>query len=270
VSSEHADEPPPPPPAAPPAAPPAPPAPPAAPPTPPPSPWAADGGVEPTPPPPAAATSDLALDPTAAGLPEPGRRSRRWADATAAIVLLVSAGAVLAAASPAIGRTFSPDPPTVARRGLGQAIRLRGLALGAPAEGATGEGRDVAPDLERRGESQYDDPLGGSDRAGPGLERLDPWRRAERGRATDRAEGAEPGARGQGGEDGAPRYRLGMAAVGTVLRERPERDGAVLAPIAQGEVLLVAAAVEGWLYVAFSTDQGTVAGWVQRSEVVLP
>jgi hypothetical protein len=243
VSSEHAAEPPP--------------AAPAAPLVAPVSPWAHDAGAAPPTPPPAAA-----------GLPEPGRRSRRWADAAAAIALLVSAGAVLAAASPAIGRTFSPEPAVAARRGLGQAIRLRGFALGAPAEGPSGEGRDVAPDLEERGESRDGDPLAGSDRGGPALERLDPWRRDGRGRP--RAEGAEPGAQAQGGEDGAPRYRLGMAAVGTVLRERPERDGAVLAQVAQGEVLLVAAAVEGWLYVAFSTEQGTVVGWVQRSEVVLP
>jgi hypothetical protein len=35
-------------------------------------------------------------------------------------------------------------------------------------------------------------------------------------------------------------------------------------------VLLVAAALEGWLYVAFATDQGTVVGWIPRPDVVLP
>jgi len=184
----------------------------------------------------------------------------------ATIVLLVCAGAVLAAASPAIGRAFSPDPPIAAHRGVAQAMRLRGLQLGSLEDGLPSEGREPAAGAEQPGVAPDEDPLGGASRSGSALERLGKWRSEGLGRPG----GGEPERGAQGEGENAPHYRLGVATTSTAVRERPEREAKVLAQVAAGEVLLVAAALEGWLYVALATDQGTVVGWIPRPDVVLP
>jgi hypothetical protein len=230
------------------------------------SPWAATGATAPGTEPAAEAGNGLGLDAASAEAPELGRRSRRWADALAAIVLLVSAGAVLAAASPAIGRAFTPDPPIAAHHGVAQAIRLRGLQLGSLEDGLPSDGREPGPGAQEPGGAADQDPLGGASRSGPALERLGKWRSDGLGRPSS----GEPERGAQGEDENAPHYRLGVATVDTVVRDRPEREATVLGKVAAGEVLLVAAAVEGWLYVALTTDQGTVVGWIPRTEVVLP
>jgi hypothetical protein len=153
-----------------------------------------------------------------------------------------------------------------ARRGVAQAMRLQGLQIGSLQDGLPSEGREPEAGFERSGLAGDEDPLGAPSRSGPGLESLDRWR----GDGLARPGGAEPGRGTQGDDDKAPRYRLGVATSSAVVRERPERGAKVLAEIAAGEVLLVAAAVEGWLYVALATDRGTVVGWIPRADVVLP
>jgi hypothetical protein len=226
------------------------------------SPWAGAEPAEQAAEPSAAEAERLGLDPARAMTADPGRPSRRWADATTAVLLLVCAGAILAAASPAIGRAFTPEPPRAARRGVAQAVRLRSLGLGSLEEGLPSEGHDALAVEEQPSGAGQDDPFGGPGRAGSALERLG------HGFGHAGVGASEPGAAGE--DDGAPRYRLGVATIGTVLRDRPDHQAAVLAQIASGEVLLVAAAVEGWLYVAFATEQGTVVGWIPRAEVALP
>ena len=235
------------------------------PPSPPVSPWAAGEAVA-RQAPPAEATETYGLEALGQGSLGAQRHARRWADAMATIGLLVCAGAVLAAASPALGRAFTPDPPVAARRGVAQAMRLRGLQAGSLQDGLPSAGREPELGVEPPGMAPAEDPLGGAGRIAPGLESLGKWR----GDGLALPGGADPDRRAQGEDEAAPRYRLGVASSSAVVRERPERGAEVLAEIAAGDVLLVAAAVEGWLYVALATDRGTVVGWVPRSDVVLP
>jgi hypothetical protein len=214
----------------------------------------------------AESTEGLGLDATSAEAADLGPRSRRWTDVMVAIVLLVSAGAVLAAASPAIARAFTPRPPMAAHRGVAQAMRLRGLQLGPLEDGLPSDGREPGAGAGERGAAGEQDPLGAGSRAGSALDRLGKWRSEGLGRP----ESSDPERATQAEDENAPQYRIGVATIGTELRERPDREAKVLGRVAAGDVLLVAAAVEGWLFVALKTDQGAVVGWIPRNDVMLP
>jgi hypothetical protein len=178
------------------------------------------------------------------------------------VVLLARIGAQIEQQEPIVGALSPPDQQLERPIDHRDAVRLRSLGLGSLEEGLPSEGHDALAVEEQPSGAGQDDPFGGPGRAGSALERLG------HGFGHAGVGASEPGAAGE--DDGAPRYRLGVATIGTVLRDRPDHQAAVLAQIASGEVLLVAAAVEGWLYVAFATEQGTVVGWIPRAEVALP
>ena len=189
------------------------------------------------------------------------RAQRRVVMAGTLVVLVGMASVLLAVVGPAAWRALGPEPPALARSGLFRHIRL--LAW------ANGPWDEAEPALDsggRAGRSQ-----GGS--LG-GAEPPDHWSvRAQLGKLTEEAlkerSGVELVPEPAGSAAGGVRYRLGVTREPTTIRAAPELEAEIRSDVPAGEALVVAAAFEGWLLVAFSTPKGAVVGWVEKARVVV-
>lgn len=214
-----------------------------------PSPWVATAASE---------SLGLAVEP-----PELERRRTlgRVTIAATLLLLVALAAVLLAVVAPAAWRALGPEPPTLARSGLLRHVRL--LAW------ANGPWDEPEPALETG-------PRAGRNRGGSlgGSESPDHWSvRDQLGKLTEEALKERPGVERvpepAGSAAGATSYRLGITREPAHVRASPEPDAEIRGEVAAGEALVVAAAFEGWLLVAFSTPQGAVVGWIEKARVVV-
>ncbi|WP_438018590.1 SH3 domain-containing protein [Sorangium sp. So ce315] len=81
---------------------------------------------------------------------------------------------------------------------------------------------------------------------------------------------APPGFDEEGDDPGAPsRLQIGIASRGITLVDEPRPDGARVASIAAGELVMIVRESGGWALVAKHQGGNLVMGWARRSEIAV-
>ncbi|WP_437735425.1 SH3 domain-containing protein [Sorangium sp. So ce1335] len=82
--------------------------------------------------------------------------------------------------------------------------------------------------------------------------------------------GALPGFDEEGDDPDAPaRPQIGVASRGLTLVDEPRADGARVAAVAAGELVMIVREAGGWALVAKHQQGNLVVGWARRSEIAV-